>query len=332
MRNRRKPRPARNILLLGSVFAVGAVLTVLYWPPTRRSFVHTFSGKTRSYEDAVKEIQTLISSTPANIRSECAVQLFEHERPTEKVFVLIHGLSNCPAQFTKLGRQLFERGHNVLIPRIPYHGEQNRLATDWGALTAEDMLDAGNQAADLALALGSTVIVAGLSINGTTAAWMAQNRSDLGRTVLLAPFLSPAAVPAWAGTTVERLLLRLPNMFLWWDPRKRANFDGPPYVYPRFPTRVIGETMLLGREVLHESQDHAPRCASILVVTTGADKAADNRMTAELVSNWRRSRSQGIQTFEFPAADGVPHDFIDPNQPDQKTSLVYPTIIALLEK
>ena len=95
------------------------------------------------------------SDAPANIRSECAVQLFEHGRPTEKVFVLIHGLSNCPAQFTKLGRQLFERGHNVLIPRIPYHGEQNRLATDWGALTAEDMLDAGNQAADLALALGT---------------------------------------------------------------------------------------------------------------------------------------------------------------------------------
>ena len=213
--------------VLGSVFAVGAVLTVLYWPPTRRSFVHTFPGKTRSYEDAVKEIQTLISSAPANIRSECAVQLFEHGRPTEKVFVLIHGLSNCPAQFTKLGRQLFERGHNVLIPRIPYHGEQNRLATDWGALTAEDMLDAGNQAADLALALGSTVIVAGLSINGATAAWMAQNRSDLGRTVLLAPFLSPAAVPAWAGPTVERLLLRLPNMFLWWDPRKRGKLRRP---------------------------------------------------------------------------------------------------------
>ena len=332
MRNRKNPRSARNILLLGSAFAVGAVLTALCWPPPRRSFVHTSPGKARSYEEAVKEIQTLISDTPANIRPECVAQLFEHGRPTEKVFVLMHGLSNCPAQFTKLGRLLFERGHNVIIPRIPYHGEENRLATDWGRLTAGDMLDAGNQAVDLALALGSKVIAAGLSINGATVGWMAQNRSDLDRAVLLAPFLSPAAVPAWARPTVERLLLRLPNMFFWWDARKRENFDGPPYAYPRFPTRVIGETMLLGREILRESRDHTPRCASILVVTTAADEAADNGMTAELVSNWRRSRAEGIETFEFPAADGVPHDFIDPNQPNQQTSLVYPTIIELLEK
>ncbi len=244
----------------------------------------------------------------------------------------MHGLSNCPAQFGEFGRLLFERGHNVIIPRIPYHGEQDRLATAWGRLTAGDMLDSGNQAVDLAQSLGGKVTAVGLSVNGTTVAWMAQNRSDLDQAVLFAPFLAPVGLPQWAMMPVERLLLRLPNMFLWWDRRLRENLQGPPYAYPRFPTRVIGETMLLGREVVRESRSQSPRSASILVVTSASDTAANNRLTSELVANWRLLRPSGIETFEFPAADNVPHDFIDPNQPNQKTAIVYPKIIELLER
>jgi hypothetical protein len=332
MRKRQKSLSVRHMPLIGSLLVLGAVLAVLFWPHNRRTLVHAAPPEVLTYDEAVRRIQALIAGTPASIRSECAVQLFEHGHPTEKAFVLMHGLSNCPAQFSELGRQLFERGHNVILSRIPYHGEQDRLTTDWARLTAADMLDAGNEAIDLALGLGKKVTAAGLSISGATAAWMAQNRSDLSRAALLAPFLSPLGVPAWARAPVQGLLLRLPNVFLWWNPKERENFEGPVYVYPRFPTRVIGETMLLGREVLQESREYAPRCASILLVTTAADAAADNRMAAELVANWSRFRQDGIEAFEFPAEDNVPHDFIDPNQPNQRTALVYPKIIELLER
>jgi alpha-beta hydrolase superfamily lysophospholipase len=307
-------------------------LPVLCLPVHHKPFVFQPPAKPRPYDGAIREIQALIAGSPANIRAECAVQLLEHGHPTERVFVLMHGLSNCPAQFAELGRLLFERGHNVIIPRIPYHGEKNGLATDWARLTAGDMLDSGNQAVTLARSLGNEVTAAGLSINGATVAWMAQNRGDLDRAVLLAPFLAPAGVPSWALAPVERLLLRLPNMFFWWDPKLKENLEGPPYAYPRFPTRVIGQTMLLGQEVLRESRSQSPRSASILVVTSASDTAANNRLTSELVSNWRRLRQSGIETFEFPASEKVPHDFIDPNQPNQRTALVYPKIIELFEK
>jgi pimeloyl-ACP methyl ester carboxylesterase len=322
----------RRILLIGSALGAGALLLVLFLPVSHKPFVYHPSVKLLPYDEAVREIQALIAGSPANVRPECAIQLLEHGRPTEQVFVLMHGLSNCPAQFAELGRLLFERGHNVVIPRIPYHGEQDRLATDWARLTAGEMLDAGNQAVDLARSLGNKITAAGLSINGATVAWMAQNRSDLDRAVLLAPFLAPAGLPDWTLTSIERLLLRLPNMFFWWDPKLKENLQGPPYAYPRFPTRVIGETMLLGREVLRESRSQSPRSASILIVTSASDTAANNRVTSELVANWQRLRQGGIETFEFPAADKVPHDFIDPNQPNQKTALVYPKIIELLER
>jgi pimeloyl-ACP methyl ester carboxylesterase len=332
MGKRQKSRRVLRILQVSSALGAGATLAVVCLPPRHRAFVHRCPVKALAYHEAIREIRTVIARTPANIRRECGVQLFEHGHPTEQIFVLMHGLANCPAQFIELGRLLFERGHNVILPRIPYHGQQDRLATDWARLTAADMLDAGNQAVDLALGLGRRVTAAGLSINGATVAWMAQNRGDLNRAVLLAPFLAPAGLPRWARIPFERLLLRLPNLFLWWSPKEKENLHGPSYVYPRFPTRVIGETMVLGREVFNQARCRPFRCGSIVVVTSAWDIAADNRLTAELVENWRRLGHGGIDSFEFPAAERVPHDFIDPNRPNQKTALVYPKIIELLEK
>jgi Alpha/beta hydrolase family len=332
MRKREKKWPLRPAVLVGSAWGVGALLAVLCLPITRRPFPNVVPGEPLPYDEAVREIRKLIAVAPPKIRPGCAVQLLEHGHRTEQVFVLLHGLSNCPAQFATFGRLLFERGHNVVIPLVPYHGDRDRLATDWARLSAEDMLAAGNQALDLARGLGKRVTAAGLSFSGATVAWMAQNRSDLGRAVLLAPFLAPAGIPRWARTPFEQLLLGLPNIFFWWNPKQRENLKGPPYAYPRFPTRVIGETMLLGRTVLKESRAHVARCPSILVVTTASDTAANNRMTSELVANWRHLRHEGIETFQFPAADKVPHDFIDPNQPDQRIALVYPKLIELLEE
>lgn len=332
MSKRQKRLFVRRVLLIGSALGAGAFLPVLFLPVSHRPSVYHASAKILPYNQAVAKIHGLIAGSPANVRAECAVQLLDHGHPTRQVFVLMHGLSNCPAQFAELGLLLFERGHNVVIPRIPYHGEKNRLATDWARLTAGDMLDAGNQAVDLARSLGGEVTAVGLSISGATVAWMGQNRRDLDRAVLLAPFLAPAGLPGWALAPLERLLLRLPNMFFWWNPELRENLEGSPYAYPRFPTRVIGETMFLGREVLRESHDDAPQSARLLVVTSASDTAANNRVTSQLVANWRRLGQGQVETFEFPAADKVPHDFIDPNQPDQQTALVYPKIIELLEQ
>lgn len=317
---------------MGSVLGVGALAAVLFLPVNRRPFVHNSPRKLLSYDEAVKVIESLVTASPPSVRRKCTIQFLGHGRPTERVFVLLHGLSNCPAQFGELGKQLFERGHNVLIPRLPYHGEEDRLTTEWGGLTAEEMLEAGNQAADLARGLGREVTVAGLSINGATVAWMAQNRDDLQKAVLLAPFLAPAGLSDWVLAPVERIVLRLPNMFFWWDSHARENLKGPSYAYPRFPTRVVGETMLLARSVLQESRILPARCPSILTVTSAYDTAANNLVTGQLVANWRSLRPTGVESFEFPADEKVPHDFIDPNQTNQRIDIVYPKIIELLER
>lgn len=273
----------------------------------------------------------LVRATPSSVREACHPLLLEHGRPTEKVFVLLHGLSNCPAQYAVLARELFDRGHNVVVPRIPYHGEIDLMSSEWGKMTAEGMLESANEAVWIARGLGGRVIVAGLSVNGVTAAWMAQNRSDLDRVVLLAPFFAPAGLPEWGTKPLARLLLRLPNVFLWWNFQLRQDLPRPPYAYPRFPTRAIGETMWLGAEVVREARAAPPQTNDIVVITTASDVAADNTATARLVREWQR-HNPSVIAFEIPLELAVPHDMIDPHQLDQRTDLVYPHLIKLLER
>lgn len=309
---------------------VAALLFLVFFPIMHKPFGHQ-SGPAPSYQQAVAEIRAGIAATPASVRRpEGLPILLEHGHPTEYVFVFLHGLSNCPAQFALLGKQMFDRGHNIYIPRMPYHGEKDRMTTDWARLTAVDMVEYGNDAADVARGLGQKVVIAGLSVNGATAGWMAQNRSDLHKVALLSPFLAPAGIPQWAVGPLERILLRLPNIFIWWNPVLKENNPGPPYAYPRFPTRVIGQTMLLGQDVIRESAQTAPKSPSILVVTTAVDRAANNLVTQRLVDNW--TAHQPVEVFQFDAAQKVPHDFIDPHQPDQQIAISYPKLIELLEK
>lgn len=319
-----------RLLLGAALLAIGVVLAVLYFPIMHKPFQHQVPEPPPDYRQAVAGLEALIAETPDTVRPDAAPVVLDHGYPTEHVFVLLHGLSNNPAQFVPLGRMLFARGHNVIIPRLPYHGEKDRLTETWGRLTAQDMLDSGNRAVDLARGLGKKVTVAGLSINGTVTAWMAQNRSDLHRVVLLAPFLAPGGLPHWAVSPLERLLLRLPNLFIWWNPRLKDQNPGPPYAYPRFPTRVIGQTMLLGSDVLSASRVTAPKSGKILVVTTASDLAANNALTDRLVAQWQAF--QPVESVRFPREEGVPHDFIDIHQPDQQTDRVYAKLISLFEQ
>jgi len=327
-------KKARQILrwALSGIGVLLAALAVSALLPMRIAFPVPKPGPAADYAVARAEIEGNIAGAPSTLSEAGHPRAFLHEQPTENVFVLLHGLTNYPEQFDKLGRLLFERGHNVVIPVTPGHGKADVMTDQLRNFTTEAMLGAANRAVTLSRGLGRRITVVGLSINGASAAWIAQNRTDVDRAVLLAPFLSPHGLPQWANAPLSRLLVRMPNIFLWWDPMHKADLSGPSDAYPRFSTRSIGATMLLGVDVLEASGKSAPACGSILIVTTASDVAANNAATARLAANWRERRPGAVATYEFPKADDVPHDFIDPQQPDQRVDLVYPRLIEMLEK
>lgn len=245
------------------------------------------------------------------------------------VYVFLHGVTNSPRQFEELGRELHRQGASVLIPRMPYHGYTDRMTPELRRFTAQVMLDEANRAIDRAKGLGRRVVVAGLSVNGVTAAWVAMNRPDVDTAVVMSPFFAARGMPEWMVAPAGRLFQRLPNLFVWWDPKLRESVGEGTLTYPRFSTRSLASILVFGQQVFDQARTTKPVVRRVLVVTSGDDKAVENRLTDGLVSLWRRDGANGIETYEFPVGSGVPHDFVDPEQPDQQVAKVYPVLIKL---
>ncbi len=248
-----------------------------------------------------------------------------------EVFVLLHGITNTPQQFRPFGELLFRRGASVLIPRMPFHGYTNRMTPAPADLTAQMMLDEANRTIDRAKTLGRKVTVMGLSVNGVTAAWIAQNRADVDRVILLSPFFGPNGVPSAFIAPLSRLFVRLPNFFVWWDPQKKEAIGAGTLTYPRFATRPLADVMALGGQVFSEAKKAPMQAPRALLVTSAADKAINLPRTRELVNLWNARTPGRVESYEFPMEDGVPHDFMDITQPDQRVDLVYPALLKLLD-
>lgn len=284
-----------------------------------------------TYEEADKVFRDIVAAEPIGVNEVCFPKLLHHGHPTQRVYVLLHGLSNCPAQFEQIGAALHKAGHTVLIPRMPHHGMKDRLTDAYGKLTLQEMATwiAGNL--ELARALGNEVIVSGLSVNGTTVSWVAQKRGNLTSSVVISPFYGPAGIPDVLQAPLGRLLARLPNVFIWWDASKKQDIPGPSYAYPRFPTRVVGEFMVLGQAVLANAKKSAPMSPNLWMVWSEADPAISLTLIQKMTARWKAWPTTHLQEKIFPLDLGVPHDMVDPHQPDQKTSITDPALMQIFQ-
>ena len=114
-----------------------------------------------SYADAVEIVRGLQNLDGPNVNPACRTRLYTHGHRTEKALVLLHGFTNCPAQFDDLGRRFFDQGWNVVIPRYPRHGYTDRLNTAIAELRDEQLLAVANRAANAGAGLGERLTVAG---------------------------------------------------------------------------------------------------------------------------------------------------------------------------
>lgn len=313
--------------------AVAAALllggTRLLRPLTFEDLVST-PDPARSYDAAMERwARTRAREAEMPLHDGGRTIVLTHGYRTERVFVLLHGLTNAPRQFRELGEKLFATGANVVIPRLAHHGLADRMTDAHAAMTAQDLIRYAQYGVDLAQGLGRKVTVVGLSVSGISAAWLAQNRDDIGEVFLLAPFFGPAVIPDPLTPAFASALARLPNKMMWWDPRVRENLPGPPYNYPRFPTRAVGEALRLGLDTAQP--DRKLRVDRLGVILTGNDPAVSNARTRRLVEQWRTSSPETeIFLHEFPAAENIPHDFIDPLQPDARTDKVNALLVEWL--
>lgn len=283
-----------------------------------------------TFEAAITAFQGVSERDRFFVNDVCVATLMHHDRKTRRVYVLMHGLTNCPAQFQRIAKALYAEGHNVMLPRMPHHGLTNRLSDDLVKLRLKDVAEWAAEALEIARGVGDEVIVAGLSVNGTTAAWIAQTRPDVKRVVVISPFYAPPKTPGFLQGSLGRLLVRIPNLFLWWDASLKQDLPGPPYAAPRFSTRVIGEFMVLGNSLKKAAGKSAPACLQIRVVLSEADAAINLPLAKEITARWKKWPDRDVQEYVFPAELKVLHDMVDPHQPNQQLEVSEPELLRIL--
>src|SRR5260221_4241500 len=168
------------------------------------------------YQSALERFARLQALDGDEVNPVCRSRLLAHNTRTERVVVLLHGMTNCPEQFAQLAPQLYGLGYNVLVPRIPRNGLADRLTEELKLLTAEELRAFADAMVDLACGLGERVTVVGLSAGGVLAAWMAQFLPAVEAAIVIAPSIGIVPSLPIRNLTINPLLmrtmLRLPNL------------------------------------------------------------------------------------------------------------------------
>jgi alpha-beta hydrolase superfamily lysophospholipase len=289
-----------------------------------------------NYAEAMACLAVLQAQDGSDVNPVCRSFALTHGQRTPRALVFFHGYTNCPAQFRGLAELFFARGYSVLVPRLPFHGLFDRMAADHARLTADSLVASTQTAVDIACGLGEEVAVAGLSGGGVMAAWAAQVRADVALAVIAAPSFGLPFVSPAVSTVGQEALRVLPNFFVWWDPRTKAAIPGPTHAYPRWATHALAEIMRLGAVVRRQARRAPPAARAVVVLTNAADLGVNNRMAYRLSADWQRQvaaagRAGSVRTYEFSRAQAVLHDMIDPAQLEQKTALVYPVWLELID-
>lgn len=281
------------------------------------------------YGEGTRIVAGLQDLDGPNVNPVCHTRLYTHGNRTARALVLLHGFTSCPQQFDVVGRMFHAQGWNVLIPRYPRHGYRDRLNSSISELRAEHLVALANQSADAAHGLGEHVTVAGMSLGGSLAGYLAQTHDHVDRAVLIAPMFGLRWIPGVLQRRFGSLAYAVPNFYIWWDASLKERLP-PDYGYPRLSTHAYASLFKIASDTASAARTAAPKAREIAVLTNANEPGLENRFTYRLVEAWR-ARGAHVSRHEFPLTDRLPHDLIDPSNPSQKTELVYPVVTRLIQ-
>lgn len=255
--------------------------------------------------------------------------VFDHGRRTARAALLFHGLSASPPQFGAVAQSLFERGYNVLVPRLPRHGYSDRMSDALAQMTAEGLTSVAAESLAIARGLGDHVTVVGFSLGGLLAAHIAQHER-VDSVIAVAPFLGILFVPSVLRMPLVRWTLSRPNRFHWWDPFLKEK-QLPEHGYPRYSTHAVAQGLTIAHQLFESARSTPPAAERIVLVTNKREAAVNNRAVARLVSQWRRLKPRAVQTHRL---EDLPlsHDIIEPKRHPELARKVLGTLVELIDR
>ena len=260
-----------------------------------------------SYADAVAMIARRQAADDSVAVRGARTILLTRGAPTARAIVLLHGLTDSPRQFEPLAYRLHADGNNVFVPRFAHHGLRGGDAGSLAALSASGLRAFADSVVSEARGLGDSVLIVGLSLGGTVAAWIGQHR-EVWRAVAIAPALQPGRLPAMLDRAVVGLVDRLPNVTRR-SPRDTARPDRE----PGFSTRAIAELFELGGAVMRHAAHEAPRTQRFVVLVNANDRTVRESAAEELAREWAR-HGAAVSVFELPDSLHLPHNVVDPTR------------------
>ncbi len=330
----RKSGPAlvRAVIVLALI--LGVALAIFYFSfkivlHAAHDSLLSHPNPVTDYAQAIARFQQIQQSEGPEINPVCRSILLTHGQRTERAVVFFHGFTNCPQQFRQLGELFYQMGYNVLIPRLPRHGVADRKVENLSPLKAEELRDCADVNVDVAAGLGQKVFVAGLSAGGTLAAWIAQNRTDVTRAVLIAPALGLSRHESTGLQKALALLLPLlPDIRTDWF---SADPNTPEHCYPGFSSRALGQLLRVSLAIFAGAFERPPPVQDIVLVTSQGDEAVNDLITWQLMGLWRTKGLHQLTCVDFPKSMKIPHDMIDPAQKGDHTQIVYPVLVKALD-
>lgn len=316
-----------RMLRLSGMVLLGLLLVVLLLAliPVGTGNIQSKANPAVGFDDSVQRIDAVLAAEAGQVCGECGSRFYSHGEKTATVVVLIHGLSNSPRQFQEMGEELYASGYNVYIPLMPYHGVNAHDVSELGNINTGELVGYADESVDIAVGLGDEVVVAGLSGGGSVAAWVAQNRADVSKVVLIAPLIGIKQLPSYGNYLFINLFSRLPGV----------DFASPSepvreHVYRGQSSRGVAEYLRLARGVRRQAGDTTVAVKDIAIIINGNDDQVNNGMISKLGEEWRGAGAT-VATHEFPASLGLPHDVIDVTNVKDKRDISYPVVIAAIE-
>jgi esterase/lipase len=250
--------------------------------------------------------------------------LLTHGAQTPRIFVLMHGFSDSPTQFSTVGEHLFTTGDNVFIPRLPHHAERVAPLRALGLVRAPELAGFGDSIVDAARGLGDTIIVAGLSAGGAIAAHLAQTRADVYRAVLIAPAIGAGTISEDSERAIVLAATHLPNI-----ERSSAPDTTRPDNVQGYTTRGLAEVIALGQSVRARAEHDPARAGEVVFLLNELDHTVSEELSVQLAEHWF-DRGAKVVIYRFPNSAKLPHNVMEASERGGNLAIVLPVVEALV--
>lgn len=154
------------VALLGTSVAVADGSSIKEQQKQFKAFYEQEWGQTQPCRETSLNRFSVCSNV---LRNEGNAPFMLTNKTSDKVAVLIHGLSDSPFFMREIANILFEQGFSVVVPLLPGHGKRDAEddMSDWDL--AERWQQHVDEVINLADGMGDTLIVGGFSTGGALA-------------------------------------------------------------------------------------------------------------------------------------------------------------------